>query len=133
MTFHWEASPNPQATVERITAAGMRAAIALKPGTPVEEMLGQGGDIFSHLSMILVMTVEPGWGGQALIPACLEKVQGLRRIVPSHMDIQVDGGVTLENLPLIRDAGANVIVAGTLIMGATSKADVIRRMRHGEQ
>lgn len=129
MTFHWEASPDPRATTERIAAAGMRAAIAIKPDTPVEAIIAQGESVLARLSMILVMTVEPGWGGQALIPACLEKVRRLREVVPSHMDIQVDGGITMENVSHARDAGASVIVAGTLIMGAASRADIIRRMR----
>lgn len=131
MTFHWEASASdPQITIERIRAAGMRAAIAIKPQTSVEEIVSRGEEIFAHLSMILVMTVEPGWGGQMLIPSCLEKVRRLKQVLPPQVDLQVDGGITMENLSLVREAGANVIVAGTLIMGATSKADIIDRMHH---
>lgn len=130
MTFHWEASPDPQTTIERIKATGMRAAIAVKPNTSVEEIIAQGGKLFAHLSMVLVMTVEPGWGGQALIPDCLDKVKRLRQVLPAQVDLQVDGGISMENLSLAREAGANVIVAGTLIMGATSKADIIERMHH---
>lgn len=102
----------------------MRAAVALRPATPVAAV----EPLLDAVDMVLVMTVEPGFGGQALIPACLDKVRRLRELRPA-LDIQVDGGVTLENLPSVARAGANVIVAGSLIFGHAQPARLIGEMR----
>ena len=124
-TFHCEASSDVVSTIRKIKAAGMRAGLAVKPKTPIEAILAH----VDECDMVLVMTVEPGFGGQALIPECLDKVQALRHLYP-HLDIQVDGGITLKNLKHAVDKGANVIVAGTLIFGASSPRDVISSMRN---
>ena len=80
------------------------------------------------IDMVLVMTVEPGRGGQKLIPECLEKVRTLREFAPD-IDIEVDGGINLETIDMVKNAGANVIVAGTAVFGATDRKYVIDRLR----
>jgi ribulose-phosphate 3-epimerase len=102
----------------------MRVGLAIKPSTPIEKILPLSGKV----DMVLVMTVEPGFGGQTLIPACLEKVKILRAAHPK-LDIQVDGGITLDNLRDVINNGANVVVAGTLIFGASSPKDMLSSMR----
>lgn len=123
-TFHYEASPDPAETIRRIRLTRMKVGMAIKPQTDIECIIG----LAEAVDMILVMTVEPGFGGQTLLPACLDKVRHLRKHHP-HLNIQVDGGVTLDNLPGAVEAGANVIVAGTLIFGAPDPGRIITRMK----
>lgn len=108
-----------------IKRMGIKAAMAIKPHTTVESI---PKEIFDALDMVLVMTVEPGFGGQKLIPSCLSKVRGLRQRYPS-LDIQVDGGITLENLDDAIKSGANVVVAGSLIFGSSDPKRTISDMR----
>ena len=127
LTFHVEACEDSRKTLETIRNKGCKAAISVKPNTPVES-------IFEYLElcdMVLVMTVEPGYGGQALLPECLEKVRVLRKFAKENnisVDIQVDGGITADNLPLLTEAGANVIVAGSAIFKAENPTEVIEEM-----
>ena len=116
------------ALVERIVARGMRAGVAVKPGTPVEALIDL---LHAHprVSLALVMTVEPGFGGQAFQPAQLEKVRALRRTFPL-LDVQVDGGLGPGNIEAAATAGANVIVAGTSVFAAPDgPAAAIRTLR----
>lgn len=115
---------NPKETIALIRASGMRCGLAIKPGTPIQLVR----PYLEHLDMVLVMTVEPGFGGQKMIPDCLEKVRILRQW-SSTVDIQVDGGITLENLNDALEAGANVIVAGSLIFEARDPRQMIKDMR----
>jgi ribulose-phosphate 3-epimerase len=112
ITFHLEAAEDPQAVIDKIHSLGKRAGISIKPDTPVQELL----PYLDTVDMILVMTVEPGFGGQSFIPDCGEKVKALRGILNDrglNTDIEVDGGIYLDNLKDILDAGANVIVSGS--------------------
>ena len=112
ITFHLEAAEDPQAVIDKIHSLGKRAGISVKPATPVEALL----PYLDKVEMILVMTVEPGFGGQSFIPDCGEKVKVLRGILNErglNTDIEVDGGIYLDNLKDILDAGANVIVSGS--------------------
>ena len=112
ITFHLEAAEDPQAVIDKIHSLGKRAGISIKPDTPVQELL----PYLDTVDMILVMTVEPGFGGQSFIPKCGEKVKELRKILNERglsTDIEVDGGIYLGNLKSILDAGANVIVSGS--------------------
>ena len=114
LTIHYESCENPLKTVRYIREKGIKAAVAIKPATPAEVLF----PLLPELDMVLVMTVEPGFGGQKLIPETVEKVRILRKYVLDHglnVDIQVDGGITAENLPLVTEAGANVVVAGSSI------------------
>lgn len=114
ITFHLEATENSAALIEQIHGLGCKAGISIKPATPVEKVL----PYLDQLDMVLVMTVEPGFGGQKYIEASTERIRGLRSIVTErrlHTDIQVDGGITRENVRVVLEAGANVIVAGSAV------------------
>ena len=128
ITIHYESCDDPAAVLGYIRSKGVRAAVAIKPNTDVSVVY----PLLGLVDMVLIMTVEPGFGGQKLIPHTIEKVRELRK----HMnekglttDIQVDGGITPENLPLLTEAGANVIVAGSAIFKAADPAAVIAEMK----
>lgn len=123
-TFHYEATKNPLELVKLIKKYGIRAACAIKPGTPVDVLF----DLGQYLDMALVMTVEPGFGGQKFMPEMMSKVEKLRELFPA-LDIQVDGGLGKETISMAADAGANVIVAGTSVFGASDPKEVIQFMR----
>ena len=123
-TFHYEATRDPLALVKLIKSHNMRAACAIKPGTPVDVLYELG----AHLDMALVMTVEPGFGGQKFMVEMMPKVEALRAKFP-QMDIQVDGGLGKETIPHAAKAGANVIVAGTSVFTAADPAEVISFMK----
>jgi ribulose-phosphate 3-epimerase len=112
ITFHLEAASDVQAVIDKIHSLGKKAGISIKPATPVSELL----PYLDKVEMILVMTVEPGFGGQAFMPHCGEKVKELRGILNERglsTDIEVDGGIYLSNLKEVLDDGANVIVSGS--------------------
>lgn len=115
ITFHLEAAQgHVDETIDRIHALGCKAGISIKPETSVSEL----EPYVDKLDMILVMTVEPGFGGQKYIPASTEKIRETRRLLQSHglnTDVEVDGGITAENVSVVKEAGANVIVAGSAV------------------
>ncbi|MCR4740428.1 MAG: ribulose-phosphate 3-epimerase [Lachnospiraceae bacterium] len=114
LTVHYEACSDVGRTLGLIHEKGMKAGLAVKPGTDVKVLL----PYFSEADMFLVMTVEPGFGGQSLIPACVDKVSKLRSLLDRQgldTDIEVDGGITRENIDTILNAGANVIVMGSSV------------------
>lgn len=123
-TFHYESTKDPVALIKLIKENGLRAACAIKPGTPVE-VLYELGD---SLDMALIMTVEPGFGGQKFMPEMMPKVDALRGKFP-NLNIQVDGGLARDTLPAAADAGANVIVAGTSCFTASDPVEFIGWMR----
>ncbi|TPX38533.1 ribulose-phosphate 3-epimerase [Synchytrium endobioticum] len=118
--FHVEATKKPSELIDKIHAAGMKAGCGIKPKTDVSAVY----PFADKLDQILVMTVEPGFGGQAFMEECLEKVKILRSKYP-HIDIQVDGGVGPANIDKCTVAGANVIVAGTSIFASSSPSETI--------
>lgn len=127
-TFHVEASKeNWQELVQKIKSKGMRPGVALKPGTPIEEVypLIEGEN---PVELVLVMTVEPGFGGQKFMSEMMEKVRVLRKKYPS-LDIEVDGGLGPSTIDAAASAGANCIVAGSSVFGAPEPAQVISLMR----
>ncbi|CAD6936837.1 unnamed protein product [Tilletia controversa] len=124
-TFHIEATKQPFEVVKQIREAGMKAAVALNPGTPASEI---SDDLGNAVDMILVMTVWPGFGGQKFIAECMPKLAELRNRFPS-VDIEVDGGVSPKTIQPCADAGANVIVAGTAVFGAEKPDEVISLLR----
>ncbi|KAK3033477.1 hypothetical protein RJ639_033081 [Escallonia herrerae] len=127
-TFHVEASKdNWQELVQRIKLKGMRPGVALKPGTPIEDVYPLV-DGENPVDMVLVMTVEPGFGGQKFMPEMMEKVRALREKYPS-LDIEVDGGLGPSTIGVAASAGANCIVAGSSVFGASEPAQVISLMR----
>lgn len=127
-TFHVEVSKdNWQELVQRIKSKGMTPGAALKPGTPIEEVYPLI-EAENCVEMVLVMTVEPGFGGQKFMPEMMEKVRTLRQRYPS-LDIEVDGGLGPSTIDAAASAGANCIVAGSSVFGAPEPATVISLLR----
>lgn len=127
-TFHVEVSrDNWGELVQRIKSKGMRPGVSLKPCTPIEEVypLVEGEN---PVEMVLVMTVEPGFGGQKFMPETMDKVRTLRKKYPS-LDIEVDGGLGPSTIDMAASAGANCIVAGSSVFGAPDSAQVISLLR----
>jgi len=128
VTFHAEASENPIALARAIRAIGARAGVAIKPGTDVEPFL----DVLSEFDQLLVMTVEPGFGGQSLIEETLAKVsKARRRIDTEKLDVwlQVDGGIDESNIERVATLGADTFVAGSAVFKADDRAKQIDNLR----
>ncbi len=130
VTFHAEAAQAPVRLARELRRLGARAGLALRPATPVEPFL----DLLAEIDMLLVMTVEPGFGGQSFIEGTLPKIRRARAAIDaSGLDVwvQVDGGVSRSTIERIADAGANVFVAGSAVYGAddvAAEVDVLRSM-----
>lgn len=124
ITFHIEAESDTFATIEAIRSEGKMVGISLKPNTPVETVYP-----YLHLiDMVLVMTVEPGFGGQGFISSTLDKISALRAEADSKgiaLDIEVDGGIDGSTAPLVKRAGANVLVSGSYLFKAESFAEAL--------
>ena len=128
ITFHAEASENPVALARAIRAIGARAGVAIKPGTDVEPFL----DLLSEFDQLLVMTVEPGFGGQSLIEETLTKVTKARRKIDAEkLDVwlQVDGGIDESNIERVASLGADTFVAGSAVFKAQDRAKQIENLR----
>ena len=128
ITFHYEACTDPAALIKKIKELGKKASVSISPKTPAEAVL----PFLSELDMVLVMTVEPGFGGQSLIPETLEKVKVIRKTIDENgynCNIQVDGGISEKNISLVTDAGANVIVAGTAVFRSADPAKTISELK----
>lgn len=128
VTFHAEASENPIALARAIRAIGARAGVAIKPGTDVEPFL----DLLSEFDQLLVMTVEPGFGGQSLIEETLAKVSKARRKIDAEkLDVwlQVDGGIDESNIERVATLGADTFVAGSAVFKADDRAKQIDNLR----
>jgi ribulose-phosphate 3-epimerase len=112
ITVHVEAGPHVHRSLQAIRALGKKAGVTLNPATPVETL----ENVIDLVDLILVMSVNPGFGGQAFIPAALEKIARVRTLVGARpIDIEVDGGITAENAETVARAGANVLVAGSAV------------------
>ncbi len=123
ITFHLEASDNPKAVIDEIHKYGKKAGLSIKPGTKVEAII----PYVDYVDMILVMTVEPGFGGQKFIPESLGRIKATKKILEDknlHTDIQVDGGIYTDNVQAVLDAGANVIVAGSAVFKGNIRDNV---------
>lgn len=128
VTFHLEATDCAEKCIKMIKDRGRLAAVSIKPNTPVEEVY----PYIDKCDMVLIMTVEPGYGGQALIPECLEKVRKLRAEATARgidIDIQVDGGINEINAPLAVACGANVLVAGSSVFKNPDRRAAIDSLR----
>ena len=128
ITFHSEVARHSHRLIEQIHAAGCRAGVALNPGTPLFML----EDILSYVDMVLIMTVNPGYGGQKFIKTSPDKIRFLRaRIneIGRDIDIEVDGGINKETSEMVREAGANVLVAGSAVYGAEDVTTAIREIR----
>ena len=124
LTFHLESSSDPDVAIEAIHRCGMKAGISIKPGTPVETVF----PYLNQLELLLVMSVEPGFGGQKFMPECLDKIRAIRQKAPS-LDISVDGGINAQTGAACREAGANVLVAGSYVFGAEDPAAAIASLQ----
>lgn len=128
MNVHYEACTHLHRVVQQIKDAGMRAGVTLNPSTPVSMLT----DIISDMDMVLLMSVNPGFGGQKFIPHTLIKVRELRELIDrsgSQALIEVDGGVNLETGSQLVEAGADVLVAGNAVFKAPDMVDMIRRLK----
>ena len=117
VTVHYEASRHIHRTLQTIRSLGMKSGLSLNPGTPVEVI----ECLLDEIDMVLIMSVNPGFGGQSFIPYALEKVKAVKELAKKHnkeLLIQVDGGVGLHNVKGVVEAGANVVVAGSAVFGA---------------
>jgi ribulose-phosphate 3-epimerase len=132
VTFHAEATTDPVGLARRLRDIGARAGIALKPGTPVDEYL----EIVAEFDQILIMTVEPGFGGQSFIESVMPKLTALRRVVrETGLDLwlQVDGGVNESTIAIAAEAGADTFVAGSSVFGADNPALAIQSLREAAE
>lgn len=128
LTFHCEADSPVGETIDAIHAAGMRAGLSLKPATPVEAVL----PFLDKLDLVLVMSVEPGFGGQAFMPQALVKISQLRKEASARglaLDIEVDGGIDAHTGALCAGAGANILVAGSAVFGAQDCSAAVLALR----
>ena len=132
LTVHVEACKHLDRTLQTIRALGKRAGVALNPATPPEAI----EYVLDRVDLVLAMTVNPGFGGQAFIPAMVEKIARIKQMIGARkIDIEVDGGVTHDTAPLVVAAGANVLVAGSAIFasGAAAYAGAIGALRAAAQ
>ncbi|MCE7032977.1 ribulose-phosphate 3-epimerase [Lysobacter sp. GX 14042] len=128
ISFHPEASRHVHRTVQLIRAEGCKAGLVLNPGTPVDVL----DWVLDELDMVLLMSVNPGFGGQAFIPSTLDKLRRVRGMIDNSgrdIRLEIDGGVKADNIGRIAAAGADTFVAGSAIFGADDYADVITRMK----
>lgn len=124
ITIHAEACSDLKATVQKIKELGVRVGVSVKPETPISVL----EEVEPYLDRVLIMTVNPGFGGQKLMPECVEKVKALaehRKKSSGTYDIQVDGGIGLSNVKTVAEAGAEVFVAGTAVF----RGDILRNVK----
>ena len=129
LTVHWEACTHLHRTITEIKRLGMRAGVSLNPHTPVELL----NDILPELDLVLIMSVNPGFGGQSFIENSISKIERLRAMINKagrNTLIEVDGGVCIKNAGALFSAGANVLVAGNAVFKATNPMDAIKAIRN---
>ena len=127
LTVHYEACPHLHRTIQRIKDLGMKAGVALNPHTPVHLLT----DIIQDLNLVLIMSVNPGFGGQKFIPHAIEKVKELKALIiakKSSALIEIDGGVNLDTGKLLVDAGADALVAGSFVFGSDNPVETIAKL-----
>lgn len=113
ITVHAEATRHLDRLLNRIKELGCKAGVSINPATPIEAITG----VLDLADLVLIMSVNPGFGGQSLIPYCLDKVRSLRTVKPD-LQIEIDGGINLETMPQAREAGTNIFVIGSAIFGS---------------
>jgi ribulose-phosphate 3-epimerase len=128
VTFHAEAATDVVATARAIRARGSRVGLAVKPGTPVQGYL----DLLAEFDLVLVMTVEPGFGGQSFMAETMPKLRALRQVLDAdglQIQLQVDGGITVDTIGIAAEAGADTFVAGSSVYGAADVERAIAELR----
>jgi ribulose-phosphate 3-epimerase len=131
LSVHYEACTHLHRSLQKIKSLGMKAGIALNPHTPVNNLY----DILPYADFVLIMSVNPGYGGQQFIDNSLNKIARLRKMITDmslNTLIEVDGGVNLNNAPLLTESGADILVAGNTIFGSDNPEGIIRRLK-GEE
>lgn len=128
LTIHLEACVHLQKALRQIKESGVKAAVSLNPSTPLENVKYMVDD----LDMILIMSVNPGFSGQKFIPQMLDKISHAREMIGDKKDLQVDGGITIENAGKAIGAGANILVSGSSVFGAPDYAKAIEAIRAGK-
>ena len=127
VTIHAEASQSPRATLQAIRKAGSRSGLALKPQTDIALY----EDLLESVDMFLIMTVEPGFGGQSFMTDMLDKVQRTRKIIGDRpIWLQVDGGISLDTIAAARQAGADTFVAGSAVFNSPDPVEMVKMLRH---
>ena len=132
ISFHIESKSNTLETVKAIKSAGAKAAIAIKPDTPIENVY----EYLPYLDMVLVMTVEPGFGGQGFIYDTVKKISAVKNKIVSlglHTDIQVDGGINDKTAEIVKSAGANVLVSGSWLFKSENMSESVEKLRKAEE
>ncbi|MCM1187568.1 MAG: ribulose-phosphate 3-epimerase [Lachnoclostridium sp.] len=132
LNFHLEATQDAEAVIRQIRGTGKKAGITIKPGTPVSAV----EPYLPLVDMVLVMTVEPGFGGQVWMPECLDKVKEVRRMVTERnlkTDIEVDGGINFDNIHSAAAAGANIIVSGTSVFKNDICVNIKKLMQNAQK
>ncbi len=127
ITFHSEAESDVNETINAIHSYGKKAGLAIKPNTPVSDI----EQYLDKIDMLLVMTVEPGFGGQGFINSTLEKISEAKKIIDSrglNVPIQVDGGINAETAELVKNAGAEILVAGSYLFGADNMREAVEKL-----
>ncbi|UGT45621.1 ribulose-phosphate 3-epimerase [Nocardia yamanashiensis] len=128
VTFHAEATDNPIAVARDIRAAGGKAGLSVKPGTPIEPYL----EILREFDTLLVMSVEPGFGGQSFIPEVLQKARVVRNLVDSgalRLVVEIDGGIKMDTIEQAAEAGVDCFVAGSAVYGTPDPAATVEALR----
>lgn len=125
ITFHIEAVKNPIELIRKIKSKGIKAGVSIKPKTPVSEIIS----LIKEVDLILVMTVEPGFGGQKFMLDCAEKIKEIKKFVPGNLIIEVDGGINNETSKICKEYGANALVAGNYIYKAENASEAIESLR----
>jgi len=128
LTVHYEACPHLNRTIAAIKELGMKAGVALNPHTPISVL----EEVICDLDLVLIMSVNPGFGGQKFIPASIDKVKKLSQLIltkNSNCIIEIDGGVNLKNGPLLVKAGANALVAGSFIFNSINPEETIAKLK----
>ncbi len=131
LIVHIEACPHLHRNIEQIKSLGIKAGVAINPHTPVDFLK----DVLNDIDIVCMMSVNPGFGGQKFIPHTIEKIKALRKLIDekqSSILIEVDGGVTLENVSAIVLAGGDVLVAGSTVFNAQDPAEVIRKLKNAK-
>lgn len=129
ITVHVESTVHLHRLIQQIKGYGIKAAVSLNPATPLESI----EYVLEDLDMVLIMSVNPGFGGQSFIPQCKEKIKKLKKMILDrnlNIDIQVDGGVKLDNIKEIIDCGANVLVAGSAIFDSQDIVEATRKFKN---
>lgn len=126
ITIHFEASPHPHRTLAYIKSKGVKAGIVYNPGTDISSLKY----LLENVDMVLLMTVNPGFGGQKFIPEMIDKIKEAKAIIGDRdILLEVDGGINEENAPLVKAAGANVLVAGSSVFGSKNIAETIANLK----